>query len=63
MSDKKIINNIHDLINSLNGNHKSILLSSDLYDWLLCSNWNCVLSDKIKHYIATGGIVKRIEKD
>lgn len=63
MNDKKvIIDNIHDLINSLNDNYKKIFLYSDLYDWLLCSNWNCILSDKLKYYLAHGGIVERIEK-
>lgn len=59
---KKNIDDIHNLIKTLNGNPKKILLSSDLYDWLLCSNWDCILSEKLKSYIAKDGIVKRIKR-
>lgn len=63
MNDKKsIIYNIHDLIEILKTNPKKILLCESLFDWLLCSNWNCVLSDKLKFYIKNGGTVEKIEE-
>lgn len=56
-----VINDIHSLIKELSNNPKKIRLSNNLYDWLLRSNWDCVLSDELKLYIENGGIVQRIE--
>lgn len=56
-----VINDIHSLIKELSTSPKKILLSNNLYDWLLRSNWDCVLSDELKLYIENGGIVERIE--
>ena len=39
------------------------MLVSNLYDWFLRSNWDCVLSDELKIYMANGGIVERIEEN
>lgn len=55
-----MITNISDLIKVLKTNPSKIMLVSNLYDWLLRSNWDCVLSDELKIYIANGGIVERI---
>lgn len=54
-----MITNIHDLIKVLNVNPHKIVLVSNLYDWLLKSNWDCILSDNLKEYIKNGGIVER----
>lgn len=56
-----IITDIHGLIKALNNKPKKILLSSSLYDWMLRSNWDCVLSEELKKYIENGGIVERVE--
>lgn len=55
-----MITNISDLIKVLETSPNKIILVSNLYDWLLKSSWNCVLSDKLKDYIKNGGIVERI---
>lgn len=57
-----MITNISDLIKVLETSPNKIILVSSLYDWLLKSSWNCVLSDKLKDYIKNGGIVERMEK-
>lgn len=62
MNKGKIINSVCALMEILKTKPKKILLSSNLYDWLLCSNWDCILSDELKFYIQNGGIVERIEK-
>ncbi len=56
-----MITNIHDLIKALKVNSPKIILVSNLYDWLLKSNWDSILSDNLKKYIKNGGIVERIE--
>lgn len=57
-----MITNISDLIKVLETSPNKIILVSSLYDWLLKSSWDCVLSDKLKDYIKSGGIVERMEK-
>ena len=56
-----MITNIHDLIKILKVNPPKIILVSNLYDWLLKSNCNCMLSDRLKEYVREGGIVERKE--
>ena len=58
-----MITNISDLIKVLRTNPSKIMLVSNLYDWFLRSNWDCVLSDELKIYMANGGIVERIEEN
>lgn len=57
----KTISDIHSLITYMKTNEKRIYLSSDLYDWLLHSNWNCILSDNLKEYAKQHEII-RVEK-
>ncbi len=52
---------VHDLIEILKVSPPKIILISNLYDWLLKSNWDCMLSDSLKEYIKKGGIVERKE--
>lgn len=52
---------IHDLIEVLKINPPKIILASNLHDWLLKSDWDCVLSDRLKKYIRQGGTVERKE--
>ena len=54
-----MITDIHNLIESLKLKPSKIILVSNLYDWLLKSNWDCILSEKLKKYIKNGGIVER----
>jgi len=54
----KIINDIHSLIISMKSEDDPIFLSYDMYDWLFFSNWNCVLSDKIKSYSKTHKVIR-----
>ncbi len=56
-----MITNIHDLIEILKVNPPKIILVSNLYDWFLKSNWDCMLSDRLKEYVREGGIVERKE--
>jgi len=53
----KVITSVCSLIKTIEAN-KKIYLSSDLYDWLLCSKWNCVLSDKLKEYMKNNEVVR-----
>lgn len=56
-----MITNLCDLCKTLNLNPSKIILASDIYDWLLKSNWNCIMSNRLKDYIGKGGIVERKE--
>lgn len=58
-----MITNIHDLSRILKERPIKIILVSNLYDWLLKSDWDCILSEKLKVYIKNGGIVERIGDD
>ena len=53
-----VITNVYDLIKSLNDNLDPIYLSYQLYDWLLLSNWNCVLGDNLKSYSINHKIIR-----
>lgn len=55
-----MITNIYDLSKALKERPIKIILISNLYDWLLKSDWDCVLGEKLKKYIENGGIVERI---
>lgn len=55
-----MIRTVYDLCQTLKSSPVKIELDSALYDWLLNSNWDCLLSDKLKNYINNGGKVKRI---
>ena len=55
-----MITNIYELSRALKERSIKIILISNLYDWLLRSNWNCELSDDLKKYIENGGIVERM---
>lgn len=54
----KIINNVHDLMVSINRNTKKIYLDYTLYDWLLLSNWECILSGELKEYVKTNQVIR-----
>ena len=54
-----MITDVHNLIEALKLKPSKIILVSNLYDWLLKSNWNCILSEELKKYILNGGIVER----
>lgn len=54
----KIINDIHSLIIAMKSENDPIFLSHDMYDWLFFSNWNCVLSDKIRDYSISHQVIK-----
>ena len=54
-----MITDIHNLIEVLKLKPSKIILVSNLYDWLLKSNWDCILSEELKKYIKNGGIVER----
>lgn len=53
-----MIDNVHDLIIALEEKRKKIILSPTIYDWLLKSNWNCVLSDNLKEYSKTHEVLR-----
>ena len=55
---EKNIDDIYNLIKILKANPKKILLSTNLYDLLLMSNWNCMVSDELKNYVEKGGKVE-----
>lgn len=56
-----MITDIHNLIEVLKLKPSKIILVSNLYDWFLKSNWDCILSEELKKYIKNGGIVERGE--
>lgn len=56
------IRTIHDLIKELKKNPPKIVLCKGLYEWLLQSNWDCLLSDELKSYINNGGNVIKNEE-
>lgn len=59
----KIVSSVHDLIIELKNNPEKIYLSNNLYDWLVLSNWDYLLSDRLKEYMQKGGIVERCVND
>lgn len=59
----KTITVISDLIKEIKKNPPKIVLCKSLYDWLLRSNWDCVLSDELKNYIKNGGNVIRYDEE
>lgn len=54
-----MITDVHNLIEALKLKPSKIILVSNLYDWILKSNWDCILSEELKKYIRNGGIVER----
>lgn len=56
-----MITDVHNLIEALKLKPSKIILVSNLYDWFLKSNWDCILSKELKKYIKNGGIVERGE--
>ena len=54
-----MITDVYNLIEALKLKPSKIILVSNLYDWLLKSNWDCILSEELKKYILNGGIVER----
>lgn len=58
-----MITNIYDLSRILKERPIKIILVSNLYDWLLKSDWDCILGEKLKEYIKNGGIVERMRDD
>lgn len=55
------IRSVHDLIKELKKNPPKLILCKVLYEWLLQSDWHCLLSDELKNYINNGGIVIKNE--
>lgn len=51
---------VKSLVDSLKINPKIIKLDQSLYDWLILSNWDCILKEELQNYIANGGIVEKI---
>lgn len=62
MEKQSEINDIHTLIIAIKKEENPILLSYDMYNWLFNSNWNCVLSDKIKEYSNNHKVIRGDKK-
>lgn len=62
MEEKNILYcyNVKSLVDSLKINPKIIKLDQSLYDWLILSNWDCILKEKLENYISNGGTVEKI---
>ena len=52
--------NVKVLLDALKIKPKEIRLEQNLYDWLVLSDWDCILKEELKNYISNGGIVKKI---
>ncbi len=52
--------NVKALLDALKIKPKEIRLEQSLYDWLVLSDWDCILKEELKNYISNGGIVKKI---
>lgn len=53
---------VKQLIEALKIKPKIIKLDQTLYDWLILSDWDCILKEELKEYVSNGGIVKKNSK-